>query len=158
MNLKNPIVIERTHPRQNIGGLAVLNQLANAPQGCRFDTLLRVFCQAKSTSLPPATASKKLRDVLERLAKSGQVSVGAGHGTQRVYYFGDASKLPTTAKNRAAAAAAAAAAAQALYAGQVVPPRQYDVMYGPVYVPPRSAALRPGSQDFRQCSSHGWRC
>lgn len=157
MNLKNPIVIERTHPRQTIGGLAVLNQLANAPQGCRFDTLFRVFCQAKGDALPLATASDNLRSLLGYLVRTGQVCVGAGHGTQRVYYFGDASKLPTTAKARAAAAAAAAAA-QGLYAGQVVPPRQYDVMYGPVYVPPRSAALRPGSQDFRQCSSHGWRC
>lgn len=158
MNLKKPIVIERSHPSQSDAGLALLNQLANAPQGCRFDTLFRVFCQAKGDALPPATASKNLSNLLERLAKSGQVSVGAGHGTQRVYYFGDASKLPTTAKTRAAAAAAAAAAAQALYACQVVPPRQYDVMYGPVYVPPRSAALRPGSQDFQRLASHGYGC
>lgn len=40
----------------------------------------------------------------------------------------------------------------------VAPPRQVQVMFGPVYVPPRAPALRPGAMDFKACASRGHAC
>ncbi len=49
------------------------------------------------------------------------------------------------------------------WVGKAVPPRQYDVMHAPVYVPPpelrrNACALRPDANDHRQAKSQGLRC
>lgn len=43
-------------------------------------------------------------------------------------------------------------------AGQVAAPRRVDVLYGPVYVPPRPVTAREGAQDFAAIASRGVRC
>ena len=40
----------------------------------------------------------------------------------------------------------------------VAPPRQVQVMFGPVYVPPRGPALRAGALDHQACASRGHAC
>lgn len=40
----------------------------------------------------------------------------------------------------------------------VAPPRQVQVMFGPLYVPPPAAALRAGALDFKACASRGHAC
>lgn len=40
----------------------------------------------------------------------------------------------------------------------VTPPRQFDVMHAPPYVPQADTALRPGAQDHRRYASRGDRC
>jgi hypothetical protein len=42
--------------------------------------------------------------------------------------------------------------------GQLVPPRQHNVMHGPTYQPAAGTALRPGALDFMRLASHGHRC
>lgn len=44
------------------------------------------------------------------------------------------------------------------WVGQKTPPRAYDVMRAPVYVPPLMGSYRPGADDFRNCQSLGHRC
>lgn len=44
------------------------------------------------------------------------------------------------------------------WVGQKAPPNTYDVMNAPVYVPPPSAYVRPGADDFKACQSRGHRC
>jgi hypothetical protein len=40
----------------------------------------------------------------------------------------------------------------------VAPPRQVQVMFGPVYVPPAAPTLRPGALDHKACASRGHAC
>jgi len=39
-----------------------------------------------------------------------------------------------------------------------VPPRQNDVMHGPVYTPGPPPVQRPGALRFMEIKSHGYRC
>lgn len=45
-----------------------------------------------------------------------------------------------------------------VWVGTITPPARNDCMHGPTYVPERASPLRPGSQDFKRCASHGDRC
>ncbi len=44
------------------------------------------------------------------------------------------------------------------YVGQVVPPRQFDVMRAPPYTGAPAPAARLGALDFQRFASHGVRC
>lgn len=44
------------------------------------------------------------------------------------------------------------------WCGEVVPKRIVDVMYGPVYVPPKWEPPRAESEQYRQYTSRGVRC
>ena len=41
------------------------------------------------------------------------------------------------------------------WVGQVVPPRQVNVMHAPAWVPPRWEPARPGATDFARCPRRG---
>lgn len=58
----------------------------------------------------------------------------------------------------AADVAPGAAPAAQPWVGYRVPPRQYDVMRAPAWVPPANHPARPGAGDFLQCQSRGHRC
>jgi len=45
--------------------------------------------------------------------------------------------------------------APAPWVGQVVPPRQVNVMHAPAWVPPRWEPARPGATDFARCPRRG---
>ena len=157
-----PVVIERTHPSQTEAGLAVLNHLANQPDGCGFDELYAVFLQSKGDPLQAfGTNEKNLRAMLSHMHACGYVETSGRNGA-RLYRLGDLGKLPSTAKTGAAIKAGKSQAASqrkaAASAGLRTPAPQYDVMHGAVYAPPRSAALRAGCQDFKACPSVGYGC
>lgn len=48
--------------------------------------------------------------------------------------------------------------AETKWVGHKAPPRQYDVMHAPVWVPPVNTPARPGATDFLQHASRGHRC
>lgn len=51
-----------------------------------------------------------------------------------------------------------AAPAPEKWVGYRVPPRQYDVMHAPAWVPPMAMPARPGASDFLACPTRGHRC
>lgn len=59
---------------------------------------------------------------------------------------------------QAAPAPAPVLAAPAPWVGTRVPPRQYDVMRAPVWVPPDRTPTRPGAGAFLNCPTRGHRC
>lgn len=50
------------------------------------------------------------------------------------------------------------AAGETPWVGTVVPPRQHNVMHGPLYVSEPDTALRTGSLDFKRLQSRGAKC
>lgn len=160
-----PVVIERTHHRQTEASLTVLNHIANQPKGCDFDELYAVFSPSKGLPLKAFGANKKkLHAMLDHMHACGYVETSVRKGA-RLYHLGDLSKLPRRGKalrpvqpKPQTNPAALADPVMPAYVGQRVPPRQYDVMYGPVYVPSPSAAPRAGSLDFMRLASHGYGC
>jgi hypothetical protein len=154
------IVIERTHPSQTPAGLAMLSHLANSPAGCLFAELYTLFSHVQGSLGSFHTTPGNLRGRLAHLELKGYVT-SHGRGDTRVYRLGDLSAMPTRPKAGTKAAPTvrrAPAGSKAADCGMPTPPRQYDVMFGPVYQPGPSPALRAGSQDFRQLRSHGYGC
>lgn len=157
------IVIERTHPSQTPAGLAMLSHLANTPAGCLFAELYALFSQIQGSLGSFHTTPGNLRGRLAHLELKGYVT-SHGRGDQRRYHLGYLSAMPTRPKAGAQAAPkvrrvpSVHSRANAADCGMPTPPRQYDVMFGPLYEPGPSPALRAGSQDFRQLRSHGYGC
>lgn len=154
------IVIERTHPSQTPAGLAVLSHLANTPAGCLFPELYALFCQVQGSLGSFHTSPGNLRGRLAHLELKGYVT-SQGRGDQRRYHLGDLSAMPTRPKDgpkAAPQAQRAPAGAHPAECGQRTPPRQYDVLRCPLYVPTRPAAPRAGSLDFQRVASHGYGC
>ena len=153
------IVIERTHPSQTPAGLAMLSRLANTPAGCLFVELYALFAHIQGSLGSFHTTPGNLRGRLAHLELKGYVT-SEGRGDQRVYHLGDLSTMPTRPKAGAQPAPKVrrVPAGKEADCGLPTPPRQYDVMFGPVYRPGPSPALRAGSQDFRQLRSHGYGC
>lgn len=148
MNTMNPlIVIERTHHSQSAACLAVLNHVANRPDGCRLDELLPVFVAAKVGERPECATEHNLLNLLGSLAHKGQLT-GEGRGAARLWSLGADARI--TPGHRALAAT--------VHVGQRTPPAQYDLRNAPVHRPAASAALRAGSLDFKRIASHGYGC
>lgn len=156
------IVIKRTHPSQTVAGLAVLSHLANSADGCYFDELYALFLHTQGGLKGIHTTPQNLRGRLAHLVSKGYVLVCEGRGNKRRYRLGDISTLPSRPKAGAEAvpkvSVACPAGAETAYCGIPASARHHDVMYGPVYVPPRSATGRAGSLDFTRLASHGNRC
>lgn len=141
------IVIERTHHSQSAAGLAVLNHVANRPDGCRLDELLPVFVAAKVGERPECATAHNLLNLLGSLSRKGQL-VGEGRGTGCLWRLGADVRIKPG--HRALAAA--------VHVGQRTPAPQYDLRRAPVYVPARSTEPRAGSLDFKRLASHGYGC
>jgi hypothetical protein len=157
---KGLIVIERTHPSQTPAGLAMLSHLANTPAGCLFAELYALFAHVQSSLGNFHTTPGNLRGRLAHLELKGYVT-SQGRGDKRRYHLGDLSAMPTRPKPGAKDAPQARrvpAAAHPSECGLPTPPRQHDVMRGPVYQPAASAAPRAGSLDFKRIASHGYGC
>lgn len=170
-------MIEKTHHAQNPVNVAILNYVAELDQAS-YQALFDKFGNL-SDSLVKAHArfSKKM----EYLCFTQQLcSTGRGHdrvfsigpeagkaGRSRGYADRSQPRSPAgqyaahvaRVRSKAAAAAQVAPAAALDTPPERTPPNTYDVMRAPVFVPPRtSAALRPGSLDYRDHASHGVRC
>ena len=153
------VVIERTHPSQTPAGLAMLSLLANTPDGCLFAELHALFSHIQGSLGSFHTTPGNLRGRLAHLELKGYVT-SQGRGDQRRYHLGDLSTMPTRPKAGAkdAPMARRTPAGNASDCAMPTPPRQYDVMRGPVYRPASSPAPRAGSLDFKRIASHGYGC
>lgn len=159
---KGLIVIERTHPSQTEANLALVNHMANAPSGSKFDDLYPVFLTAKGGLTATVSLARNLRSVLGYMVGAGYVVIDGRRDGERLYQLGDLSKLPSRAKAprpfQPKSHTALVGPATSAYVGERVPPRQHDVMFGAVYVPSPGVALRPGSLDYKRVPSHGYGC
>lgn len=110
---------------------AILEFVRARPSGCTFAQV------AAATGHLPGSSGPNLRANLNYLAKKDQLHY-SGEREHKRWHPG-----PRPAP-------------QGLPG--VAPPRQVQVMFGPVYMPPRAPALRPGALDFKACASRGQRC
>lgn len=144
------IVIDRSHPghrNQSEAGLAVLNHVANQPDGCGLDELLLVFCAAKATHRTECATADNLLCLLYKLAQKNHL-FSHGRGQSSLWHLGMSARI--TSHDRALPAAP--------YVGLRTPPPQYDVMRGAVYAPARGPVPRAGSLDCKALKSHGYGC
>lgn len=169
MNVGGPVVIERTHSCQTEANLALVNHIANTPHGSTFDDLYPIFLTANGGLMPSAALASNLRSVLHYMVRAGYIVIDGRRNGARLYQLGDLSRLPSRTKAGATVKAVlksrfqpagpkAAAPKAAAPAGMPAPARQYEVLYGSVYVPGPSSAPRAGSLDFKVLPSHGNRC
>jgi len=170
--------IEKTHAGQSDVNLALLNLVKQYGE-CSYAML---FDQFGDMTLMPRLAhtkfGKKLAYMLyvehlqcndARLMCNRRYTLGPMAGkrppgcNQWREYSPDAkvapqdSYLPEHVDAQPASPASPANLAR-YYRGPVVPPRQFNTMTAPVYVPPPSPAMRPGSLDYQRHASYGHRC
>nr|WP_315206459.1 hypothetical protein [uncultured Albidiferax sp.] len=110
---------------------------------CGFRKLFALFADKSN----PSTAAKIFRNRLHKLVEKGQL-VTTGQRLLRVWAIAPDAVTVTVSRKPAP---------PALYVGQLVPPRQYDVMQG-IYLPPAAPNLRPGALDFAHVPSRGVAC
>lgn len=117
---------------------------------CSAATLMGVFCKGG------AEARRSFRKRLRYLADAGALVT---HGSWRLRVF-EAGPPDAHIPGGPRPPRTASAAANSLPAppANVAPPRQVQVMFGPVYVPPRGPALRAGALDHQACASRGHAC
>ena len=162
------MTIEKTHHAQNPVNVALLNYVAELDQAS-YQVLFDKFADLQTSEVKAhARFSKKMEYLCftQRLCSTGRghdrvFSLGpeAGKAGHSRGYAGQYAAHVARVRSKAAAVAQVAPAAALDTPPQRTPPNTYDVMRAPVFVPPRtSAALRPGSLDYRRVASHGVRC
>lgn len=110
---------------------ALLEFVRARPSGCTFAQV------AAATGHLPGGSGANLRANLNYLANKDQLH-HSGDREHKRWYPGPR-PAPGAAPN-------------------VALPRQVQVMFGPVYVPPRGPALRAGALDHQACASRGHAC
>lgn len=104
---------------------------------------------------------------LEYLIYTGRLQA-SGKGKYRMFSLGPDANTEVPARGRtnsqAGQCSGVAVLTEALnpqllqYAGQLVPPRQYDAMHGETYTHVLPAPTRPGALDYKRWASHGHQC
>lgn len=157
--------IVRQYVTQSPLNLAIINFVAKR-DCCGVEELAEIF---EDRSID--ASRRAFRGRLNYLATVGQLSA-AGKGGARLWSLGPAAGIKGVrgAPTRPAKAPrqepdfgapnrqAPKPDLQAYYQGIVTPPRQYDVMFGPVYVPPRSVCPRAGALDYKAIARRGHAC
>lgn len=129
---------------------AIVDHLRTAGP-CSALALMDLFCEGESED-----ARRAFRKRLNYLADAGAlVAIGSWRGRQFDAGPPDA-YIPGADARRVRVRGPAKAPPPP--PANVAPPRQVQVMFGPLYVPPRAPALRPGALDFKACASRGHRC
>lgn len=137
---------------KRLGELRLLAQIYIAAHGpCSFDELFEGLCTG------PASGDSRdhLSYTLRNMCLASDLACNGFRGL-RQWWPNDGRPAPepvtpATRKPRARPA-------KPKFLGPTTPPRDFDVMHAPPYVPPSDQAARAGSMDFKRCASHGYQC
>ena len=155
-----PLPIAKTHPHQSDATLALLNHVARHGEVGYAELFAAFEDAAPSDRVRIARLNSKLNylTTTDRLQSTGR-------GSRRVFSLGESANLHVSQRGRINAKAGQADGSdiprpypQVQLAGQRVPPRQFNTMDAPPYVPPAHSSIRPGSLDYKRYASLGHQC
>lgn len=150
--------ITQTHHMQNPLNIELLNFVNQRGHA----TWLELFTAFGDGTASEKGSSQRFSKKLEYLVY-GEKLQASGRGTTRTFYLGRMAGQPTLGRGRITTHAGQADGCNGgrisgSYAGQLVPPRQFNTMDAAPYVPPAQTAMRPGALDYQRYSSHGDQC
>lgn len=157
-----------TPPLKSPNAQSLANQeiLKFVNQRClaRWTDLFSAFGEGPEDS---RAARHRFGKKLEYLVYTGRLQA-TGRGMYRMFALGSDAHAAVPARGRtntqAGQCSGVAVLTEALnpqllrFAGQLVPPRQFNTMDAPPYVPPAHTSARPGSLDYKRYASHGHQC
>lgn len=154
---------KQTHHAQNPVNINVLN-FVNQRGSATWLALFTAFGEGDVSS---KTATHRFGKKLEYLVYTGRLQ-GAGRGKARTFCLGPEAGLTVPARGRTTTrtgqCSGVAVLAEAMhprplhFAGQLVPPRQFDAMHGDAYIHVLPAPTRPGALDYKRYASLGHQC
>lgn len=118
-----------------------------------------LICEFIATNGPCATSDLKKRFGRDRTKARFILTLSGMSGRGQIDNIAPRGKEGLWALSTAAPVAEAQAqATPEKWVGQKVPPRQYDVMRAPDWVPPAMTTPRPGADAHSEFKSRGHRC